>query len=921
MRLVSIIFITFLPFCFCSETQFSHQRLSLPCEGLIFQNFDNFPAKKGAWYTTEVDHFTLTPSPKGSFRSPKGLILQGAVKGPQAQLRVPLNPDHTARPIKALSIHKGRVMLRANCRGLIRYSAKDSLGNIHYSAWQKFYSSPKESLGQKPQMIINQYWAAQWRHIEFSELGELGKVLTPHEIEVRLPKNITDFIIHLDEFILDTDFMLESQEDSYQLMPCHNLWPQEKFPHPAFTFAMHENWQLCNTQILTQLINPQMKCQNGNLKIQYQWNGKAPLMKEALSETIEIPFIPENYPIHLATHKGVVGLRLTLKSSGITHAFLKLNFSEQRIRSLQQSSLGSQPEREIFSTRIPLDFTGRRVFDIPLSFLGLPVRSQYRKHNKKIDGHLKLDSLLIIHQTQALKQSPQEHSIEVLQVEEWSHKKIWQDHYPYLAVAQNNLKTPHLNSYKTKASEGVLIHNMNDAIFNSTIKKSRNTGEIQLQHIPQVAIMGERACQIHIPSKKANEAVDLQVQLSINKQKRSIHTRAGLQAHQMAAHIISSHKGFISYLVEDQNGLIFASPPSPFPAWPYSLKAELPYHKKLSSRIFFEPLQQERSKYRDIKGNNSNIAFPVFPSGFQITYPKHTGHADIILDDIIVWDSFHKTKLGRAKLATVKPYYYDAQQLHTKKFFSQYDGWHISKLSTAIAAKPLFRITADAEQKALDKITQASLKYQEAFKKWQTLKSLDPDSEKTTEDFLPPSAKVSQLGTMPLLNQFQSGTDHLFFDITWQEQDAPKEWCHWGGSEVCLDTVIPLKDNPAYIPLHKGVIGLRLKLFHSAHSNTYLRISFEDEEKRIFTRYVPLESPGQFVYDLFFDNLNFEITTRRGARVQLEKAPQKLRLYSLALQHKPLSAQHGGQQSIKLYEADYIIDRRVMKTIPFAVRK
>lgn len=831
--------------------------MTLPSEGLIFQNFEAYPPKKGVWYSDHLEGTTLSPSPKAAFRGTLGLHVQARDASGNPRIIVPLNPENSARRIRELGAHRLRFMLRSRHRGVVRAVIRDADNTTFTTPWTKFHRSDQEHLkALRPTPHITQAWAGLWQHIELPTLEDSTQLLTeqgeaatprpplrPHQLDFRFHPSVDTIDLHIDEVILDIGHLLDPKP--HVLERVQNHWPNPDLPQHGWHFSPIEDWQASSPALFRRGL------------------GGVPQLRLPPSPPSQKPLLtlhPNGTPLHLGTHQDVVGLRFTLRSTGSIDHHLKLNFREEKIRS------GTKDERESFSTLLPLDFRGRRRFDVPLNFIGLPLREEFRRHNKRIDGRLQLDNIEVWQHTN----SSEEVVVEILEVEQWRRG----------AALSNGPIRSTLKDFQPLLSQGRRVYNMNTSPFRSDFDLGEGTAGLECWVKPEAALKGRLGLALAFDKMSSRPSAALH-----------FHRRAlppplnqRLGPHQMELLLDSKHKGQMRYLVRDLRGEIYASKPIRF------LKGQ--------HQLRFPPLKERSTRYEAWEHKKGQLTFPVFAEGLWVQLQGR--QAQVHIDDIAIHGPLSSLDV---RPYGIKPYrrVEDLNDPHLHGIFTSLQGWVPSKTLGV----------AHGRRDVLGQVERAREKYRAAEEQLAQLRKLDPISPLELHAYFKPSDRVAQIALAPEVIHHRVDPEGLALTVKWPEQRVPKAWTTWGAQELHLDRILPLSSQPLVLPIEERKLkGLRLRIEGTAHPDTQLEISFRDPDNHRFRCTIPLELEGPRVHDLAFSPLHFDATTPRGTRLDWELPPKTLRWERVLLRHLPIEGNHEGEQTLILHPPEFIVDSR-----------
>lgn len=899
-------------FCWLISTELYATRASLPPESLQYQNFESYPDKKGGWYSDNVKTFQIKASPQAAFRGQKGVRLTGEADGDLLIFRLPLNPQNGgARKIRSLMEHRGRFMLRSNCRGVVRYILRSKDGRRLYSPWMAFHSSSSKSLQAiNPDPYLTQTWSAHWQQVELPNFNPLDhdyvtedgnqpilkEEVQPEALDFRCRGDVGSFELHVDELSIDIDHLMNYKSKDYAKMPLINVF--HDFPRPSNLFSSPLSFQIDNNK--TQKENPSSSftcLTNVFNETELRVSG---------SEAIKIQ---PKLPLYIATNQGVLGLKVGLRSSGTRAWKLKLIFSEEKLR---KSSDGREPH-ETFSTYLPLDFRGLRSFEIPLCYTGLPLRPNYRLHNKQIDGKLKLETLKIEpvigsgekRETEAFKMS-------FVKLEQWVERKTWDSSmtaYP----SQNFPKTPSFNSPLIQTWPYVMKDMENPETFNDSFKHNEQTWVEEFGLNETAAMRGRHGLEVKLaPESKMTKGQNLEATFYF---KQSHLTNLSPEGEfQMSLRGRTTHTSRISLWLKDDLGQLFSSP------------FKTLYHQKIKKKkqsntvewTDFSIADTSLKQYQlESKGPRVIPKLPYRPYALQIQVPQTRSKVNLHFDDLAVWTPITKPHLWRRDLRTSSPFFMHAQntKFFSRDLFCSSDAWSIRQ---AYTSKPSWDTGFPDSMKVKENLQKAEQRYLQAEKELALVKKLDPQSPKVIDDYFKDHQRSPIEGTAPNILHFNTDSTGLELGLSWNKQRALKPWERSGSSGISLESELwngyQGSEESSWIPVAEGVVGMVLTTWNSAHLDTTLRLLFIDERNRYFVRRIALDQAGFFSHRLAFSSESFRILSKAGRRQKDKKEPHKLRLLRVELEHTPLSPQHTGTQNLKLYPIKWLVDRKRMPT-------
>ena len=863
-----------------------------------------------------MKNYRISPSPQAAFRGYRGVTLSGEAHGELLVFRLPLNPTGTARRMVGLKAHRAKFVLRASCRGVARYILKTESGDLLYSPWVAFSETAKDSLGaENPEDYLTQTWSAHWQPLELPDFEPyfpsyqgvdgsqplVNEGVEPYCIDFRCLGADAPFEIHVDEISIDLGHLMAYKRRHYERMPVMNVWPNSNFPRES-NFFDHANAVQVSVGLnmnnafvdLTQGVHGDPRCEFG-------WNGQT-----SGSKSTEIQLAPK-VPLWLGTSMGVVGVKVTLRSTGTRSWKLKLLFSEEKLR---DSKDGEEPH-ETFATHLPLDFRGVRSFEIPLSYLGLPERPNARRHNKVIDGNLKLEhfSLVPVGMDDAPNSDPAlRHVVELVELEQWVDEEQWLSALPHLKD-HSSVETPSLN-IKQSSLLPVILRDMEHEVFNKTVDRGDHTVIEVFEQNEASALRGHGGVQLRLTPEdtSSRKKVDLEATIFLSQSETS--PLDPLEEYAPTIMVSSDADLKMSVWVKDARGQVFASPFERYDTTVSKQNSNIKFNpsqlKNKAVRLDFEALRGELSKYQFVRGGRRvEPRYPMKPYAIQILAPKTNQEVNVFLDDLGCWNVVSKPKLWRQAQHEVPAYVESESDRQPSPIFSRQSGWGIDGLFPM--ALELNHGTVD--DKAFQAQANRSMeKYKRAQEQLNILFKLDRNTQKDLNDFFRPHDRAPQLSVVPQLLSYGEQSDGLQFGLSWAEQEPLKPWLWWGCATVLLKPSEP-RDADLWIPVHKGIVGMKLSHWTSGHLETWLRLVFVDDLDRYFVRSVSLDQEGLFENRVTFDSSGFEILTKGGRRHKNQESPRSLRFCSTEIFHAPSKAQHAGVQHLKLYPLEWIKER------------
>lgn len=891
-------------------------RASLPPESLQYQSFESYPDKKGGWYSDNVTSYQINASTSAAFRGHKGVRLTGKADGELLIFRLPLNPESGgAREIRNLLGHRGRFMLRSDCRGVVRYILRTKDGQRLFSPWMAFHSSPPENLKAiNPDPYLTQTWSAHWQEIELPNYKPLSHdfetedgrqiifedEVEPESLDFRCRGDVGSFELHVDEFNIDIEHLMDYKRDAYEKMPLINV--AGTFPRPTSLFSSPQYLKLS-----------QFDKQGDASSSSFEWNTNVFKETELRWKSTETVVIQPLMPLHIATEQGVIGLRIGLRSPGTRAWKLKLIFSEEKLRQAQD---GREPH-ETFATHLPLDFRGLRYFEIPLCFTGLPVRPNYRLHNKQIDGYLKLETMSLEpvsshDEKDDEKGNKQEFKISFVELEQWVKQPTWASKMPAFP-GQNFPEAPKLNSSRIQPWPYVLKDMESPETFNATFKNHEQTWVEEFELNETAAMRGRHGLAIKLaPESRAAQSHDLQATFFFKQSQLPPLNPEG--EFQLCLRGRATHDSLVSLWLRDDDEQVFASPYESLPEQRSRARTSGDHIEWID----FTLSDTELKSYTVISKNAEvEPKLPYQPYALHIKVPEARSKVKMHFDDLAVWTPISKTRLWRRDLRTCPTFF---SLGHDKQFFSRElfctsDAWTIRHTYTS---ETDWDTGLPDNSKTTESLQKAEERYREAEAKLAAVKKLDPKSPKRIEDYFRIHQSSPIEGSQAEVLHFDTDPSGLELSLNWNEHRALNPWEKYGCSGISLESTFwNERQNPkksAWIPVSEGVVGMVLTIWNSAHLDTYLRILFVDERNRYFVRRIPLDQAGLLSHHLAFSNESFRILSKSGRRIKDREAPQRLRLLRVELEHTPLTPKHSGTQQLKLYPVEWLVDRKNIPT-------
>ena len=180
--------------------------------------------------------------------------------------------------------------------------------------------------------------------------------------------------------------------------------------------------------------------------------------------------------------------------------------------------------------------------------MGLPLREEFRRHNKRIDGYLEFESFQLIHSGAFASgvDVSHEHEIKMVSVEQWVDGE---SHELWPSTIKPKTLAPSSQMEFSMPLSGLLLRNMDAAAdFNQPeFSKHAVTSEFVLG--PSMALWGRSGAGMVLKNEDPSQARDLGVTLSFHQGKRSGHEP--LPEHSSTLLARASHKGTVSLQVRD----------------------------------------------------------------------------------------------------------------------------------------------------------------------------------------------------------------------------------------------------------------------------------------------------------------------------------------------------------------------------------
>ena len=881
-----------------ATSNFEGTRLALPSQGLSLQSFDSYPAKKGKWYTDEMEDGRFEPHPKAAFRTKKGLLIQGRSSGIKPSIIIPLNPKGAESRLTHLREHRLRFMIRSSHRGGVRVIMKNRHRIEAKLPWQGFDSSPSEVMKEiNPDAFLTHTWAGKWQHLEMPVFrqnvkieGEVSKLewkdrWVPHALEFRFPSSMGELELHLDEVVMDIGSMVSPLSRGMMEMPLQNIWPSPKFPVPGWTFSPWESW--CP--------KPQRWPGEEDVKSGPSASGGWELVfssaKSVLSGNGVLEIRP-SHPIQIGVGQGVRRLHMSLFSSGVVDHRLRLTFREEKVRTTKKLSKNPRERHEYFSTHLPLDFRGRRGFDIPLNFIGLPHRSEHRLHNKKIDGYLELVSMELVPLGKVDSAEPFRHRLVFWPLTQWVEKELWEKNYPKWSPGEDG--HPDLPTRTRIGERGVVIRDMESVCWNAKTWKGRETETPILTAEEKSAHGGQLGLQVIVPRKKRGKVGSVETKIYFNQTKRSPFDQKGLGEHQLEIQFRASHRGKARLLLKDDSGVVWSSPPELFRA---ESSLEKPFLSE--SRLVFAPFKGKARNYIDEEGRRGYLAErPMGIYGLHVELSGVKEEARVDLDDLTLYHPPSRTSLrplGMNRWENISMKESIGGNVIFSPWFSSVDGWFLKG-----------PMTRDLEAEGRRKVLEAQ--YKEAMQIYEKLRELDRDSKKDFSDFFDDRQRLPQKGEDPIVHGMKVDTQGFWLSLEWQEEKLPAKWLDWGVQGIELSRVTPFPWIDRALPLGHGIVGLELDWESSGFLGSFWEVSLQDDEGHIFRHRVSLEEKGAFSLGLGFNSSSFEIENDKGEACFLSRPSGNLRLKKVWVGMETQKEKHTGRQTLRLGVPRLIVD-------------
>jgi hypothetical protein len=388
-----------------------------------------------------------------------------------------------------------------------------------------------------------------------------------------------------------------------------------------------------------------------------------------------------------------------------------------------------------------------------------------------------------------------------------------------------------------------------------------------------------------------------------------------LGEHVPALRVLSDTPATISYWIIDEVGSVFSSPPLQVTSRREPIFNPVSETECENSLFIFAPLIAKKHDYAYRgRGAERTLKFPVRPYGVEVQ-AQSAFMVNLRLDDLCVFNPCSQPQFWRRELEVIDPIVEGENIFRKRNFFCRSDSWGVDGL---IGVMPSYNMNSRANDlMSLEKnASKAKSKYLKAISDLQELKKLDRNSLKTLADFFDSADREPQMAPIAQVEQLRTDEQGFQAQVVWSEHPQPTAWQRFGSSCITLKAMRGPKAPKEWIPLHRGIVGLRLHLWCSSHFDTYLRLIFEDDEGRNWSRDLPLDQTGAKRYDLLWHYSDFTVTEPKGKRLMVEASPKMVSLDRIEWHHSPTQPKHEGEQILKIYPPKWIIDRKVLKSIP-----
>lgn len=764
--------------------------------------------------------------------------------------------------------------------------------------WTAFTASqPEDLLAVNPDSFLTQSWANRWQHLEMStfregtEIEDLEEGLRwedrwlPHALEFMFSSNPGEVVLHLDEVVMDIGTMILPLRRTVSDDVLKNFWPNRDHSVPGWTFGDFEGWK-------PELLGKKTEILGYGSSYGEGWEL---VFTDAGKEGSDSPIlkIAPSIPIRIGTDRGVKRIHMSISSSGMDGYKLRLTFREEKLRIVSGNTSRLEERHEHFVTHLPLDFRGRRGFDIPLNYVGLPNRDNHRRHNKKIDGFLELQSLEIIRTSERDPKSSDRHRLVFWPVREWREK----GEDPEVKAAHLSSKGEKTSFLSEPKARGVVLRDMESICWNQKTWKGEGSAHPILTLEEKSAFRGKYGLMVSIPRKEAGLSGRVEGKFFFNQTKVSPHDKKGLAEHQLEVDLRSSHRGKVGMILKDAEGALWSSP---MVAIRESRGMDLP--PLVRETIAFPPFKGKARHYRDEKGRRgSHAVFPLKLYGLHLILEGVKGEGRVDLDDLTLFGPHARVELrpfGLKRWGTTLPKEWCGGNLYESPWFSAKDGWYfrgqVEEPTDLIAAR-----------ESLEK------NYLEATKTYEKLRELDPASQKDFSDFFDQSSRIPQKGEEVKVNFVKVDEEGMTLDLKWQAQKEPKKWLDWGVQRIEVDRVVTSSRADRKIPLDRGVVGLELEWESSGFPDTFWELIFEDDEEQIYTHRISLEEKGNFGLGLGFGPHSFVIEDKKGNPCFPQIPSGNLMLKGSYVGMQTTGEKQMGEQTVRLRVPRFIVDREV----------
>jgi len=900
MNVSFLLIVAFASSAMCLEAStFEATRLSLPSEGLSLQSFDLYPKKKGKWYTENIEEGRFEAEPSAAFRTEMGLLIRGRTTGPKPVFIIPLNPEGASSRLTHLREHRLRFMIRSNRRGVVRVMMKNRERKVAKLPWQPFSQTSVKSMTEKnSKPFITHTWASHWQHLEmpvFRQGAELdgeeavlnwGDHWIPSALEFRFSSEEGEVELHLDEVMMDTGTMVSPLNRGIAISEIQNIWPNRLYPVPGWTYRPWEGWE------------PRWSHDGGiNLlkagalpdegwELVFKEGGEASLGETVLS-------LRPSHPIRIATADGVKRIHMSLSSSGVSGYALRLTLREEKVRDSKKASFDLNERHEHFVTHLPLDFRGRRGFDLPLNFIGFPNREDHRAHNKKVDGFLELVSIEVVRRGRSMQGKNTRHRLVFWPVKQWTDKRDWEENFSVWDSSVGD--SPQLPSQLRVKKRGVVLRDMESICWNSRVIKGEDTGSPLLTQAERSAFRGNYGLQLTLPRKEIGVRGRVEAQIFFNQIKTSSFDRTGLGEHQLEVRLRATHRGRVKIMLKDAKGNIWSSPAESFGS--SQLDKEIPDSHQI---VTFDAFRGKARNYRDEKGRRGSLAeLPLKLYGFHFLMENVKVEGWVDLDDLTLYEAESSEELrpmGLKRWTSAPVQEMVSGNIISAPWFSSEDGWYLKE--------------KDEEGSEVGKArSEVKLNYTNALKKYEQLRELDANSQKSLGDFFDVETRIPQVVKGPGIRSVKICKEGIFLDVEWLTQKEPPKWLQWAVQSVALARITPSQWNDRVLPMNRGILGLQFEWETSGFPGSFFELSFEDDGGHIYRHRISLEEKGAFCQGVGFKPSYFQIENSKRDRVFPTRPSGNLRLKDVVLGLGVDQEGVSGRQSLRLGVPELIVDR------------